>query len=98
MPTDLEPARREIAHRINRALEASDVIAACQAIGDATRLYNISDIAKRAGVERPSIYRSFGGRRTPNLTTLLSVLDAMGFQLKVAQRRGKRVNSAKPRT
>jgi probable addiction module antidote protein len=95
---DLERARRETARRINRALQASDVIAACLAIRDATRLYNISDIAKRAGVDRPSIYRAFGGRQTPNLTTLLSVLDAMGFQLKVAQRRGKRVNSAKPRT
>jgi probable addiction module antidote protein len=48
---------------MNRAFETSDVAAICNAIGDATRLHNISDIAKKAGIERPSIYRAFRDQR-----------------------------------
>jgi probable addiction module antidote protein len=52
------------------------------AIGAAIRLYNISDIAKVSGLERPTIYRAFeGDAKHPNFRTVLSVLDAMGFQL-----------------
>jgi probable addiction module antidote protein len=73
--------------RINTALQSSDVIAICKAIGDALRQHNISDIAKRAGLSRTSIYRAFGRQQSPNLSTVLRILDAMGLQLKVTQRR-----------
>jgi probable addiction module antidote protein len=73
--------------RINKALQSSDMIAVCEAIGDALRRHTISDIAKRAGLRRTSIYRAFGGQQSPNFSTVLRVLDAMGLQLKVAQRR-----------
>jgi probable addiction module antidote protein len=89
--------RSDIADHINKAFTSSDIVAICKAIGDATRLHNISDIAKIAKIERPSVYRAFAGRQFPNLTTTLSVLDAMGFQLKVTPRRGKRARLAKAR-
>jgi probable addiction module antidote protein len=91
-------SRREIADHINRAFEASDVVAVSKAIGDAAKLHNISDIAKMAGIERTSVYRAFSGRQAPNITTAMSVLDAMGFQLKVTERRGRRSRVAKVRT
>jgi probable addiction module antidote protein len=81
-----QSSRREIADYINRAFETSDVVAVSHAIGDATRLHNISEIAKRAGIGRPSVYRAFGGQRCPNLSTVLRVLEAMGLQLKVTKR------------
>jgi len=69
-------------------LKKSDVAEICHAIGAATRLYSISDIAKVSGLERTSIYRAFEGDTThPNFKTVLSVLDAMGFQLHVTMRR-----------
>ena len=67
----------EIADNINRAFQSSDIDAICRAIGEATRLYNISDMSKKAGIKRESIYRSFGGQQHPNLTTVVSVLDAI---------------------
>jgi probable addiction module antidote protein len=73
--------------RINKALQSSDMIAICEAIGDALRRHNIFDIAKRAGLERTSIYRAFWGRQFPNFSTVVRILDAMGLQLKVTQRR-----------
>jgi hypothetical protein len=45
---------------------------------------------KKAGIERTSLYRAFaGGPQYPNFKTVLSVLDAMGFQLRVTARRGE---------
>jgi probable addiction module antidote protein len=82
-------SRREIADHINRAFKTTDVIAISQAIGDAVKLHNIPDVAKMAGIERTSVYRAFRGTQAPNLTTTMSVLDAMGFQLRVTQRRGR---------
>jgi hypothetical protein len=59
--------------------------------GVVTHRHNISDIAKKAGIERSSLYRAFAGSPThPKFKTVLSVLDAMGFQLHVTARGGER--------
>jgi len=78
-----ESSRSEIAECINNAFKSADIVAIYQAIGDATRLHNVSDIAKKANLGRTSIYRAFRGRQSPNFLTVLSVLDAMGFQLSI---------------
>ena len=96
-PIEPQSSRRDIADRINRAFATSDITAICHAIGDATRLHNISDIAREAELERPTIYRAFAGEKLPNFSTVLRVLDAMGFQLKVTQRRGNRAKLARKR-
>ena len=97
-PIRPQPGRREVTDRINRAFETSDIDAIRHAIGAAIRLYNISDIAKVSGLERPTIYRAFeGDAKHPNFTTVLSVLDAMGFQLHVTVRRDARARLARPK-
>ena len=51
---------------------------------------------KESGIERPSIYRAFvRGPKHPNFKTVLSVLDAMGFQLQVSVRRDARARPAR---
>ena len=71
-------AQQAAADCINRALEKSDIAEICHAIGAATRRYNISDLAKKSGVARPSIHRAFAGDpKKPNFTTVFNVLDAM---------------------
>jgi probable addiction module antidote protein len=81
--------RQEIADYINHAFETSDIVEICEAIGEVTHLHNISDIAKKSGIERGSVYRAFaGGPKHPNFKTVLSVLDAMGFRLQVKVRQG----------
>ena len=51
-------------------------------------------LRKRAGIERSSLYRAFAGSpKHPNFKTVLSVLDAMGFQLHVTARRGERART-----
>ena len=53
--------RQAAADCINQALEKSDIAEICHAIGAATHLHNMSDIAKKSGIERPSLYRAFSG-------------------------------------
>jgi probable addiction module antidote protein len=82
-------SRQAAADLINQAFKKSDVAEICRAIAAATRLYNISDLAQKSGLARPSIDRAFAGDpKKPNFTTVLSVLDAMGLKLHVTMRRG----------
>src|SRR5260370_39891332 len=87
---------REMADYINHAFETSDIVQICEAIGAITHLYNISDIAKKSGIERGSVYRAFvGGPKHPNFKTVLNVLDAMGFRLQVTVRQGGHARPAR---
>jgi len=77
-------SRRAIAERINAAFETGDISEICHAIEASTRRYNIAELARRAGIERTSLYRAFsGGEKHPNFSTVLNVLHAMGLQLQV---------------
>ena len=97
-PIRRQSGRREVTDRINRAFGTLDIDEIRHAIGAAIRLYNISDIAKVSGLERPTIYRAFErDGKHPNFTTVLSVLDAMGFQLHVTVRRDARARLARPK-
>jgi probable addiction module antidote protein len=59
--TSPQSSRREVVDYINRALETADIAENCRAIGTVARLYNISDLAHRSGIERGSVYRAFAG-------------------------------------
>ena len=89
-------SRQAAADLINQAFKKSDVAEICRAIAAATRLYNISDLAQKSGLARPSIHRAFAGDpRKPKFTTVLNVLDAMGFQLHVTVRPGSPARAAR---
>ena len=86
----------ESADYLNHAFETSDVAEICKAIGVVAHRHNVSDIAKKSGIERSSLYRAFAGSpKHPNFKTVLSVLDAMGFQLHVTLRGGERAKRAR---
>jgi probable addiction module antidote protein len=95
-PVQPRSDRRHAADCINQALAKSDIDEICHAIGAATRLYNISDLAHKSGIERPSVYRAFAsGPKNPTFKTVLCVLDAMGFRLHVTVRRADRAGLAR---
>ena len=56
--------RQAAADCINQALEKSDIAEICHAIAAATHLHNMSDIAKKSEIERPSLDRAFSGGPT----------------------------------
>jgi probable addiction module antidote protein len=81
-------SRDEMAAHISYALATSDFVRISRAILEVIQLHSVSDIAKKSGVERTSLYRAFGGKQHPHFTTVLNVLDGMGLQLKVIARGG----------
>jgi probable addiction module antidote protein len=94
MPIRPHSDQKDVAAFINRAFDSGDLDDICKAIGTAAKMHNITDIAKKSGIKRVSVYRAFaGGGSYPNLTTVAKVLDAMGLRLKVTIKRGSR---AKP--
>ena len=89
-------SRQASADLINQAFKKSDFAEICYAIAAATTLYNISDLAQKSGLARQSIYRAFAGDpKKPKFTTVLSVLDAMGFRLRITVRRGGPTRAAR---
>jgi len=86
IPLDLTEATRHL----NEAFDTSDIAAICRAIGEVASLFNVAELARRAGVERASLYRVFSGGQSPNLSTVLGLLDAMNLQMKVVRRKAKR--------
>jgi probable addiction module antidote protein len=79
-------SREEMAAHISHALATSNIDRINRAIRAAMILHPATDIAKKSGVERTSLYRAFGPKQYPHFTTVLNVLDAMGLQLKVTVR------------
>ena len=90
MSEKLELELGELTAEINLALQKTDVAKVCSAIRRTIKLHNATEIARQAGIERPSIYRAFGGEASPNFSTVLRVLGAMGLKLKVTKRRKQR--------
>jgi probable addiction module antidote protein len=56
------------------------------AIGDIARARGMSDLARETGVTRNTLYKAFGEGGNPTLTTLASVMKALGYKLSVSPR------------
>jgi probable addiction module antidote protein len=67
---------------LNAALEDSPQ-AFLKALGNVAQARQMSRLAKEAGVQRETLYRSFSEEGNPTFQTLSSVLDAMGMRLSI---------------
>ena len=90
-------SRDAMAAHISHALATSDIVRISRAIRNVILLHPVADLAKKSGVERTSLYRAFNGKQYPHFTTVLSVLDALGLQLKVTAREGGAQSDHDPR-
>jgi probable addiction module antidote protein len=76
---------------INAAFHSKDVSRIAKAIGAAAKAQNVSEVARRAGLARPSLYRAFDREGSaPSMTTVARTLDAMWLELKVLQTRKRK--------
>ena len=66
---------------LEEAQEAGDYSAFLAAIGDAVRAHGINDMAKRMGVGRESLYKSFNGKVNPNFETIFKALRELGIHV-----------------
>ena len=76
----------EIAAHISHALATSNLDQIGRAIREVIQLHGVANIAKKSGIERTSLYRSFRGKQYPAFKTVVNVLGALGLELKVTVR------------
>jgi probable addiction module antidote protein len=74
---------QEMALYLDASIEESDGDAAfiAKALGDIARAQGMTDVAKKAGVSRESLYKALSGNRSPDFATILKVARALGLKL-----------------
>ena len=71
----------EIAAYLEAVFEEDDPALIAAALGDVAQAKGVSKVARAAGVSRETIYSSFSEEGDPKLSTVLSVLAALGLRL-----------------
>lgn len=82
-PTDSLTTEEDVLARLNIALEDGDALSLRLALRDIARAYSMGKVADAAGVSRESLYRSLSAEGNPRFTTVLRVLDALGYTIEV---------------
>jgi probable addiction module antidote protein len=71
---------------IEAAFEDGDPDLIKTALGNIARARGMTAIAKEAGVTRETLYKALSEEGDPRLSTLIGVINAMGFRLSIAPR------------
>ncbi len=86
-PWTLEESLRsdeDIAHYLDAVMEDGDVDMLLDALGVIARKRGMTEVAKKAGLGRESLYRALSANGDPQLSTLVKVLGALGLRLRFA--------------
>jgi probable addiction module antidote protein len=71
---------------LEAALEENDIELLLAVIGDISRSKGMSLIAKELNLARESLYRSLSPEGNPSFSTIVKVLDILGYQLQLKQK------------
>jgi probable addiction module antidote protein len=87
--TNWDPAEHletpeDIAAYIEATLEGGfDAAFLASVLGDVARSKGATEIARKAGISRDTLYKSLTREGDPRLSTLAGVLDALGLSMKI---------------
>jgi probable addiction module antidote protein len=71
----------DIAAYVQAVFDEGDPTLIAAALGDVARSQGMTALAKKTGVSRAALYRALGSNGNPTLSTLLSVIKALGLKL-----------------
>ncbi len=74
--------REDMAAYMAGAFDDGDVALIAAALGDIARAQGMTQIAKKTGLGRESLYKALSKEGNPELATVLKVCDAVGLKLK----------------
>lgn len=80
---DYLDSEKAIAEFLTAALEENDQEFFQKALGEVAKARGMAQVAERAGVGRESLYKSLSAEGNPRFSTVVDVLDALGFKLVV---------------
>lgn len=74
---------KEMAAYLEACLEEAhgDAAFIAKALGDIARAKGMSQVARDAGLSRESLYKALSGERSPDFSTILKVVSALGISL-----------------
>lgn len=78
---------RDIVGYLEAALEDGHPSVIAAALGDVARARGMSAVARKSGLGRESLYKALASGGNPQLSTVLSVLRALGLALRVVPER-----------
>lgn len=71
---------------LDAAMEEGDLPFLYKALGDVARSRGMTEIARKTGMSRESLYKALSEKGNPSLATVATVLQAMGLRLSIAAR------------
>lgn len=71
----------DMAAYLEAALEDGDPKLVAAALGDIARAKGMTQIARKAGLGRESLYKTLSPEGNPELATLLKIIQALGLRL-----------------
>lgn len=81
--TEFLTTDENIAAYLEAALEDGEPHVVAMALGNIARAKGMTSVARDAGITREALYKSLSDKGDPKLSTLLSVMKALGLQFTV---------------
>jgi probable addiction module antidote protein len=72
-----------IASFLNDALATDDTVAFVKAIGDLLRVQGMTNVSRKTGLDRSTLYVSFKGSMMPNIDRVIRALAALDVEIVV---------------
>jgi len=66
---------------LEAAFEEGDASLIAMALGDIARAKGMTEVARRAGLGRESLYKALSPNGNPELATVMKVMEALGLRL-----------------
>jgi probable addiction module antidote protein len=76
--------KKDVTAYLNAVFEEDDPALIAHALGVVARSAGMAEIAKQAGLTRPSLYKALSENGRPEFSTVLKVIRALGLKLKIA--------------
>jgi probable addiction module antidote protein len=80
-PAEYLDSDEAIAAYMTEALETGDPAFVADALGVVARARGMSEVARRAGLSRESLYRALSPDGNPEFATVMRVMQALGLKL-----------------
>jgi len=81
--TRLLQSEQDIAEYLHLVLEDGDAALLAATLGDIARARGMTQLAHATGLSRASLYKSLSGERAPRSDTLLKIIRALGYRLRL---------------
>jgi probable addiction module antidote protein len=86
-PADDIETKEDVIGILEAALEENDPEFLLTIIGDIARSKGMAELARELNMDRAGLYRAFSPDGNPYFLTVVKVLDNLGFQLSIQQKR-----------